>query len=69
MKTTPLQYLALCNTSECRWCGGKISNILDAYPHSDGWEIAGYEGKQWLSRKCTKCGYDWSLNKLGVPRG
>lgn len=62
------EYLELCNIDYCNWCGMILNNHIDMYPHRDGWTVVGYTEKQWLSRHCSQCGYDWSLNKLGVPR-
>lgn len=62
------EYSRMCNTDTCRWCGEILTGNVDVYSHSDGWRVVGYTEKQWLSRHCSKCNYDWSLNKLGVPR-
>lgn len=37
------------------------------YKHEAGWDIR--DGFYWLWVRCPKCGYAWSLNKLGVSRG
>ena len=42
--------------------------VVDPYDHKDGWDVAGFDEKQWLSVYCHNCGYDTSLNKIGVPR-
>ena len=34
--------------------------------HSGGWDIRG--DNYWLWIHCPKCGYEWSVWKLGVPR-
>lgn len=70
MKNTPTltDYREQINTEECRWDGRKLAPTVDAYPHAEGWPVKFMEGKQWLSVKCPHCGYEWSLNKLGVPR-
>lgn len=38
------------------------------YPHSGGWPVPGLAGTYWLYITCPKCGYQWALWKLGVPR-
>lgn len=63
-----IDYLKECTTHTCRWCGGALSNDIDHYDHSDGWLVDGFDTRQWLSRKCKVCEYEWSLNKLGVSR-
>ena len=65
---TSNQYMNLCTVDDCQWCGTMLNKNVDLYPHRDGWLVTGYNERQWLSRHCSKCGYDWSLNKLGVPR-
>jgi len=54
----------------CKWCGYRgLSKLpVDMYPHENGWTVAGELERQWLSVRCPKCDYDWSLWKLGVPR-
>lgn len=66
---TLAQYRELIGNQRCRWDDAPLASTLDTYEHRDGWQVAGFGAKQWLSCACTKCGYDWSLNKLGVPRG
>jgi len=66
---TLAEYRKLVKRNECTWDDHKLPEQVDAYPHPDGWRVAGMDEKQWLSIKCPKCGYEWSLNKLGVPRG
>lgn len=55
----------------CRWDGAKLPQHVESYPHEGGWYVKTDDGtvdKAWLFIKCPKCGYDWSFNKLGVPR-
>ncbi len=67
-------YKALNSTPEklkCRWCNTSLDGEpIRAYPHSAGWTVEGIEGKQWLYIVCPrkKCGYQWAIWKLGVPR-
>lgn len=59
---------AIVNT-ECRWCGASLKGKpVDHYDHPSAWPVHGFDKLQWLSIKCPKCGYDWALWKLGVPR-
>lgn len=41
---------------------------IESYDHSGGWEVEGFQSKQWLYIHCPKCDYDWALWKLGVNR-
>jgi hypothetical protein len=50
---------------KCAWCETTLMPKVDRYPHSSGWEVQEYRDLQWLSTRCPKCGYDWSLEKLG----
>jgi hypothetical protein len=63
-----LDYLKLCTINKCKWDGALLNSNIDHYQHNGGWMLSNFSQKQWLSRHCSKCGYDWSLNKLGVPR-
>jgi hypothetical protein len=52
----------------CVSCGKKLSfDHADIYDHEYGWGLIGDIPKQWISFKC-ECGYENSLNKLGVSR-
>ena len=60
---------------ECQWCGarGLSDQRIDNYDHDGGWSVVGFYHfgqirRQWLSVRCSGCGHDWSLSKLGVPR-
>lgn len=70
---TEQEYLELCKTAKCKWDQAPLTPDLQMYNHSGGWSVKDKLGKllvhkQWLSRACTKCGYEWSLWKLGVSR-
>jgi len=41
---------------------------IHAYPHDAGWKVKGIQGLHWLYIICPKCGYQWALHKLGLPR-
>ena len=62
------QYRAQITYQRCRWCNALLPGTVDIYEHESGWYVKDLDKKQWLSLKCIKCDYDWSLNKLGVPR-
>jgi len=62
-------YQRLLEGKHCKWCGTPLWNQrIEYYPHSDGWEVEGFLEKQWLYVTCPKCGYQWALWKLGIPR-
>jgi len=62
------EYLRLAGGKTCKFCNTPLRNKIDHYAHSDGWKVMYYTNRLWLSIKCPKCDYDWSLQKLGVPR-
>lgn len=64
-----VDYRAMVTIENCQWDGAKLPQAIDTYEHPYGWMVNQMHGPQWLSIRCPKCGYDWSLNKLGVPRG
>lgn len=57
-------------TTTCRWCGEEHIDRqpISYYPHDGGWEVEGFNEKQWLYIVCPKCEYQHALWKLGVPR-
>jgi len=69
------EIMARVTTKTCQWDNRthpsstvKLSDVIDAYEHDNGWALAGFEHRLWLSLKCPGCGYDWPLDKLGVQR-
>lgn len=58
--------------TKCRFCGNSFKDHkikgLD-YDHSNGYKVDGFINKKWLYITCSKCGYDWSLKKLGFLDG
>ncbi|MGH7164463.1 MAG: hypothetical protein ACREIS_02930 [Nitrospiraceae bacterium] len=59
--------LALEASPRCPDCGESFGGqILDYYPHSRGWKVTGFVERLWLYLTCRRCGYQWSLWKLGV---
>lgn len=65
---TLADYAALLEGKACELDGAPLLKRVDTYAHADGWHVRGFAEKQWLSTTCTKCAYEWSLNKLGIPR-
>jgi hypothetical protein len=55
----------------CFDCGCAIS-VADIrhYEHPDGWQVAGYEKRQWLYFLCPRqtCQYQTSFDKLRIPK-
>lgn len=60
-------YERLVGPQRCKTCGGPLGPI-QCYPHQSGWPVKGSDEKLWLYKTCARCGYQWSLLKLGVPR-
>jgi len=61
--------LAEVEGQDCRrpGCGAPLEEgRVRGYLHPWGWSIQGQ--KVWLWVECPRCGYGWSINKLGVPR-
>lgn len=56
--------------TECKFCGYRELDQLpiEFYEHDGGWWLTDFTKKQWLYITCPKCGYEWALWKLGVPR-
>jgi hypothetical protein len=53
----------------CRWCDHKVQlhpRDVKAYAHDGGYEIEGFQHRQWIYVVCSKCDYAWSLSKLGI---
>jgi hypothetical protein len=49
----------------CGWCQTDLSGVpIEHYDHDGGYEVPGYEKKQWLYITCPKCHYQWALWKL-----
>ena len=50
---------------KCRWCGKDLGDeLLEFYDHDGGFEVEGFDRKQWLYVTCPECEYQWSLSKL-----
>lgn len=50
-------------------CGGKPLPMrvrIDRAAHPYGWEVEGFEERQWLSAHCEECGYSNSFWMLGI---
>ncbi len=68
MKTLE-DYKKLIKAKECKWCGESLEDEpIEGYTHSGGWSVFGEHVKKWLYIECPKCGYEWNLSKIGVPR-
>ncbi len=65
---TAAEFMKLTEGRHCPSCARLLVERLDLYEHDAGWDVVGFEHKMWLSRTCVACGYDASLNKLGVAR-
>jgi hypothetical protein len=52
---------------KCPTCEG-VLGYIENYDHNGGWNVEGFQRKQWLYKTCRKCGYQWALWKLGIPR-
>lgn len=63
-------YAKLIEGKTCRWHKNPVAlpRKVEMYPHANGWEVDGYDEKQWLYVTCDDCDYQWSLWKLGVDR-
>lgn len=63
-------YANMITKSECT-CGMELPthhSAIHMYDHDSGWPVEGYKERQWLYIVCPRCGYQWALWKLGVPR-
>jgi len=65
---TLTEYAALVSGKCCRWCGAQLKGQVQHYDHSGGWEVSGFQQRQWLYTTCPRCQYQWNLGKLGIPR-
>jgi len=64
--TSIIQYQEELIGKYCIYCGCDLSTRgVRSYNHSGGYEVEGYEEKQWLSVICG-CQYEWSFVKLGL---
>lgn len=61
-------YERMVQGKSCRWCEYVLPSKVRRYNHHGGWKVSGFEQRQWLSVRCSRCDYDWSLEKLGVAR-
>lgn len=62
-------YQGLVDGKKCRWCGSGL-NPISHFDHDGGWDVDGFDKKQWLYAECSNrnCRYEWALWKLGVSR-
>jgi hypothetical protein len=61
-------YERMVQGKSCRWCEYVLPSEVRHYNHMGGWQVVGFQQRQWLSVRCDRCSYDWSLEKLGVAR-
>ncbi len=61
-------YKKMVEGKSCRWCEYVLPSEVRHYNHLGGRKVAGFDQRQWLSVRCSRCSYDWSLEKLGVAR-
>src|SRR3989304_4585705 len=62
--------------AKCKWCEDHVTPIktelatrsIEYYEHDGGWNVDGFDQKQWLYVTCPICKYEWSLWKLGIDR-
>ena len=60
------------NIAHSNFCAGCDTSLHGAPAvigfHPAGWRLEGHQGRQWIAFHCEICGYDTSLDKLGIPR-
>jgi DNA-directed RNA polymerase subunit RPC12/RpoP len=64
-------YARLVGGRRCPLCGARLPAEVGHYPHGEGWEVEGFQQKQWLYVVCPSCGHECALWKIGIsrPRG
>jgi len=67
MKTLE-EYEKLLKGKTCKWCNTPLPTKIEHYPHDGGWWVQGHFTRLWLYVTCPKCGYQWALWKLGIPK-
>jgi len=69
VKASLAVYRSKIKTFDCLSCKADLSKApISFYPHALGWKLWGLKFRQWLFIRCTHCGYDIALWKLGVQR-
>jgi ribosomal protein S27E len=48
----------------CPDCRNELGDHVNGYGQADGWKIAGVAGHFCIYVQCSKCNYQWSLDKL-----
>lgn len=51
--------------TKCKHCNADLPHVIQTYDHAEGWNVNGFDTKQWLYITCPKCHNGWSLWKLG----
>src|SRR5438094_1733540 len=59
-------YAKLYDGLVCRWDYAPLTGKISHYNHSGGEEVEDFEMPQWISMKCSNCGYAWSLHKVPI---
>lgn len=63
------EYGGLVKDTKCKFCSTELPvGCIEYYDHEQGWQVEGFQKKQWLYVTCKKCGHQWSLEKLGISR-
>ena len=63
------QYKELTKGSSCVICGEPVMpDLFRVSEHDGGWDVAGYEEKQWLQYECGQCGDGTNLVTLNISR-
>jgi len=53
----------------CKYCSAKLSGpALFWGPHDGGYQLPGFDSKQWIYTECPQCEYQWSMGKLGIQQ-
>lgn len=50
----------------CKWDKTPLEPVVEYWEHAGGYNVEGFEEKQWLYTECPKCEYQWALHKLGI---
>jgi len=59
-------YAKLLREKRCPGCEKPLSQSIQHYNNTGGWEVKGFQVRQWLYVNCPTCKYDWALWKLGI---
>jgi len=63
------EYWDALKIKHCVSCGAALDyDEMGCDENGYGWMVEGMEKAQWVYVHCTECGYDTSINKLGIPQ-